>query len=202
LYDAFKREFGVERPARVLFHGLTDRTIVSSLFQKHAIDDTEANFARLCRAYLQLLPDSLRQRNGIILAGVAELLDQLARRRNDVAVGLLTGNVVDGARIKLSYFGLYHHFAFGGYGDRHHRREEVASDAIAAARSHLNGEVQPERTYVVGDTPNDIRCARHIGARAVAVCTGGFSADDLSSERPDWLVNDLSDPTPILQLLS
>jgi len=184
----------------VPIHGLTDRTIASSLFERHGIENSHKNFMRLIRAYLELLPESLRRKQGSILAGVVELLEALARRSN-ASIGLLTGNVADGARIKLSHFGLHDYFAFGGFGDRHHRREDVAAEALEAASEHLNGTASLERTYVIGDTPNDIRCAKHIGARVMAVCTGNYSADQLSEEDPDWLVNDLSDPADILALI-
>jgi len=200
LYGAMTTEFGVDAPKSVPIHGLTDRTIASSLFEQHGIENSHENFKRLIRSYLELLPESLSKKQGSILAGVAELLELLAQRSN-AAIGLLTGNVADGAKIKLNHFGLHHYFSFGGYGDHHHRREDVAAEAFQAAREHLNGSAVLERTYVIGDTPNDIRCAKHIGARVMAVCTGNYSADQLSQERPDWLVNDLSDPTDVLTLL-
>jgi phosphoglycolate phosphatase len=127
------------------------------------------------------------------------LLRQLHGRR-DVALGLLTGNIRAGARIKLGHFGLFDYFAFGGFGDHHLDRDDVAREALAEVKARFDGTVAPERIWVVGDTPLDIRCARAIGARAVAVTTGWHSRAELEPHGPDLLLDDLSDPTPLLRL--
>lgn len=194
-------EFGVDDPANVPVHGMTDRSIAADLFERHAIEDSDENWERFIDAYLSHLPATLAEKGGSVLPGVTALLDQLSNR-DDVALGLLTGNVPDGARYKLEHFGLHHHFTFGGYGKDHHRREEVAEAALASARQHLDHPVSPERVYVIGDTPNDVRCGRHINARVVAVCTGIFSAEELDPAQPDLLLQDLSDFNPILDLLN
>ncbi len=93
---------------------------------------------------------------------------------------------------------MHHYFAFGGFGDHHLDRDDVAREALDAVRRELNGSVNLERIWVVGDTPLDIRCARSIGVRAVAVATGWHSLDELSEHRPDLLLTDLSDPSPLL----
>jgi phosphoglycolate phosphatase-like HAD superfamily hydrolase len=116
------------------------------------------------------------------------------------AVGLLTGNVRAGARVKLGHFDLYHHFAFGGFGDDHLCRNDVAREALAAVQRHLNGDFAADRIWVIGDTPLDIRCARAIGARVAAIGTGFHALDELASEQPDLLLADLSDPEPLLSL--
>jgi phosphoglycolate phosphatase-like HAD superfamily hydrolase len=113
----------------------------------------------------------------------------------------LTGNVRAGAQAKLGHFQLFDHFAFGGFGDLHFDRDDVAREALSAVQSHLDGEVNPERIWVIGDTPLDVRCARAIGARAVAVVTGWHSQEELSASRPDLLLPDLADPTLLLEAL-
>src|SRR5262249_6688287 len=120
--------------------------------------------------------------------------------REQVAVGLLTGNVRAGAWLKLGHYGLDHHFAFGGFGDHHWERDDVAREALAAAHAHLPGRVVPERVWVIGDAPLYVQCARAIGVRAAAVATGWHSRAELAAARPDLLLTDLSDPTPLLQL--
>ena len=132
-----------------------------------------------------------------MLPGVVELLLRL-RDREDVLVGLLTGNVRDGARVKLGHFGLYEHFPFGGYGDHHFDRDDVAREALAEVKRLLNGTADPARIWVVGDTPLDVRLHRAIGARAAAVATGWHTTEELADHRPDLLLTDLSDPAPLL----
>jgi phosphoglycolate phosphatase len=193
---ALAEEFGIPHILdRLQLSGRTDRAIIADLFRLHLLDDTPENHERLRDAYLRHLPSHLHL--GRVLPGIAELLTQLAERP-DVAIGLLTGNVRAGAKVKLGFFGLYDYFAFGGYGDHHLDRDDVAREALAEARRQFNGAVQPERIWVIGDTPLDIRCARSIGARAVAVATGWHSLTELAEHRPDLLLADLSNPAPLL----
>jgi phosphoglycolate phosphatase-like HAD superfamily hydrolase len=165
----------------------------------HLIEDTPDNRRRLCDAYLHHLPRCLGTHPAHILPGIAELLVHLDERE-DAVIGLLTGNLRAGAKVKLGHFGLDHYFAFGGYGDHHLDRDDVAREALAEARLRLNGTVHPDKIWVIGDTPLDIRCARSIGARAVAVATGWHSREELADHRPDLLLNDLADPQALLSM--
>jgi phosphoglycolate phosphatase-like HAD superfamily hydrolase len=195
---ALAEEFGIDKVIDKLeLSGRTDRAIVRDLFAMHAIDDTPANRRRLKTAYLRHLPACLAKTGGRVLPGVAALLEAL-RRRGDVLVGLLTGNVRDGARLKLAHFDLFDHFTVGGYGDDHLDRDEVAREAWGEVRRRLKGVADPSRVWVVGDTPMDVRCARAIGAKAAAVATGWHSAEELSACRPNLLFADLADATPLL----
>jgi phosphoglycolate phosphatase-like HAD superfamily hydrolase len=198
--DALTGEFGVAVRAQVPYSGRTDRAIGSELLRLHDVEDSPANWRRLMNAYLRRLPSTLTSHRGQVLPGITALLKHLSGRQG-VALGLLTGNVREGARLKLGHFGLLHHFAFGGFGDEHTDRDEVARSALAAAHGHLNGTVCAERTWVIGDTPLDVRCARAIGARVAAVATGWHSRAELEASRPDLLLTDLSDPAPLLDRL-
>jgi phosphoglycolate phosphatase-like HAD superfamily hydrolase len=125
-------------------------------------------------------------------------LEQL-RVRGDVALGLLTGNLRQAALRKLTHYGLWDWFLFGGFGDEHLDRNDIAAAALTAARLHLNGSPSGQ-VVVVGDTINDIRCARSIGALAVAVPTGKTPATDLHAAAPDVLVDTLEDAEAVLRL--
>ena len=200
LMTAFSDLFDVAEPKEVPFSGRTDRGIVRSLFRAHGIDDTDLNWHRLKDEYLRRLTIYLPQREGLVLPGIERLLDHLSARQG-VAVGLLTGNVRDGARMKLEHFRLFHHFAFGGYGDHHVDRDDVAREALAACRAHLCHEVLADRVWVIGDTPFDVRCARAIGARVAAVATGWHSRDRLAATAPDLLLDDFDQCDAFLQHL-
>ncbi len=159
LEAALADEFGVMHLIEKLqLSGRTDRAIIRDLFRMHVIDETPDNLRRLTAAYLRRLPACLERNAGRVLPGVAELLRRLSGR-DDVLVGLLTGNVRAGARVKLGHFGLFDHFTVGGYGDHHFDRDDVAREALAEVRRTLNGAAEPERIWVVGDTPLDVRCA-------------------------------------------
>ncbi|MCH5373089.1 MAG: HAD hydrolase-like protein, partial [Planctomycetes bacterium] len=152
-------------------------------------DSNIENWERFHQLYLHHLAAQLPRRDGHVLPGVQDLLEGLARR-TDVAVGLLTGNTPEGAKVKLEYFRIDHHFPFGGYGHLHAERNLVAEAALEIARRRLDHPLTMDRVWVIGDTPRDIACARHIGARAVAVATGWHERDILARQEPDILLDD------------
>lgn len=195
---ALAAEFGVTHAIEKLqLSGRSDRAIMLDMFRLHDLDDRPEHRQRLTAAYLQHLPGCLASHNGRILPGIVALLDELRRRQ--IPTGLLTGNIRAGARVKLGHFGLYEHFAFGGFGDHHLDRDDIAREALAEVKARLNGQHAPERIWVIGDTPLDIRCARAIGARVAAVATGWHNMDELAAHEPDLLLADLSDPTQLLE---
>jgi phosphoglycolate phosphatase-like HAD superfamily hydrolase len=197
---ALYQEFGRVGSEGIDIHGRTDRGIVHSLFQHHGIDYTPDTWQRFRDAYLRALPEQLQIRGGYVLPGVTEVVRDLQARDN-VALGLLTGNMRDGARIKLSHFDLFELFPFGGFGDVHLQRDDVARDAYMAAQQHLGRPPTPDQIWVIGDTPADVSCARAIGARAIAVATGFSAFDDLAGCEPDLLLNDLREAEEWLERL-
>lgn len=197
---ALLAEFGIEKPILPgSMSGRTDRGIARDQFLLHGIEDTAENWQRLMAAYVGNLPRFLVLRGGKVLPGIQEVLEHLSQ--TDVAVGLLTGNVPDGARIKLAYYRLFDYFGFGSFGDRHLTRDEIAHEALTITRQRLGEAVAGEDILVIGDTPLDVQCARAIGARVVAVATGIHSRQDLADTQPDVLLDDLADPTPLWRML-
>lgn len=173
-------------------HGRTDRAIVEDLLRHCGVPATDENWRRFLEEYEARLPAALSARRGRALPGVAELIEELGRRER-VHVGLLTGNVRIGAELKLTHYGLWPNFAFGGFGDERLLRDDVARDAMAAWRRHAGHAGAPTQVWVIGDTPADVTCARAIGARAIAVATGSYGLDQLAAEKPDVLLADLTD---------
>lgn len=198
---AFTEIFEVPLREQIPYSGRTDRAIARDLLRLHGIDDSLDNWQKLLAGYLARLPDSLNKHDGRVLPGILSLLQQL-KQRPDVAIGLLTGNVRAGARVKLGHFQLFDHFAFGGFGDLHFDRDDVAREALGAVRTHVGPHVPPDRIWVIGDTPLDVQCARAIGAKVAAVATGVHSFEQLLASAPDLALHDLADPTPFLDLLS
>jgi phosphoglycolate phosphatase-like HAD superfamily hydrolase len=107
-------------------------------------------------------------------------------------LGLLTGNIQLGAEIKLRKYGLWQHFQFGGFADDHEDRNHIAVAALERGRRILGANLQPQEVVVVGDTPYDVRCGKFIGAKTLAVATGGSKLDELLACAPDWAVKDLT----------
>ena len=129
-------------------------------------------------------------RRARLLPGIAELVPSLADDPR-AALGLLTGNVVHGARVKLAHFGLWGHFPLGAFGSDHAERNLLPAIAVARAEQRWEVSFPPERTFVVGDTPLDIAAGRAIGAVTVAVDTGRTTGR-LDPHAPDHLLRDLA----------
>jgi phosphoglycolate phosphatase-like HAD superfamily hydrolase len=200
LHTALAAEFAVTDPHRIDLSGRTDRGICRELFEVHEIEHTPENWERFQRAYLVGLAQHLTERQGFVLPGVRELIAKL-QQQPDVAMGLLTGNVREGAKRKLLQYGLDQHFVFGGFGDEHHERDDVARAALAAARQHCGAHICGDHIWVIGDTPLDIRCARAIGAKVVAVATGSFTAEQLRAFEADLVVENLAEQVELFEML-
>jgi phosphoglycolate phosphatase len=136
-----------------------------------------------------------------VMPGVRTLLDTLANR-DDVFVGLLTGNFEPGARIKLEYFDLWRYFRCGAYGDDAADRNALVPFALERARGCGLPDLAAEHILVVGDTPHDIACARAVGAVPVGVATGTFTVEQLKATGADIVFRDLSDTDAFLELLN
>lgn len=195
-------EFGSSRPVEgIPTAGRTDRAIVADLFRYYGLEPDDGAWERFLKAYLRHLPRHLAECDGTVLPGIPPLLETLGGR-DDVILGLLTGNFREGARLKLEHYALDAYFTFGGFGDHHLHRDDVAREALAEVRRRCGEEIDPQRIWVIGDTPSDVRCGRAIGANVFAVGTGMFSMDALAAEGPDHLCCDLADPGPLLRLLT
>lgn len=199
---ALAREFGVHGPyTDIPSAGRTDRAITTDLFAFHELEVSADEWSRFMVTYFNLLPEAMAELDGRVLPGIVSLLNALADR-GDVALGLLTGNFREGAMLKLRHYDIHSHFSFGGFGDEHFDRDDVARVALTDTIRFLNRQVEPTEVLVIGDTPNDVKCARAIGARAVAVGTGIFTFDALQQTRPDHLFADFSDYKTFLELLT
>jgi phosphoglycolate phosphatase-like HAD superfamily hydrolase len=116
-----------------------------------------------------------------------------ARDRGDAAVGLLTGNLRRGAEAKLTSRDLWRYFPFGAFADDSEDRDQLGPHALRRAQAHHGVDFAPANTWVIGDTPHDVVCARAFGARALAVATGKHPAAQLQSLRPDAVFENLAD---------
>ncbi|TWT93415.1 Phosphoglycolate phosphatase [Botrimarina colliarenosi] len=200
--ETFAEDFGVAEISReVPFAGCSDRGIAGNLFLAHGIENSEANWDRFRAGYVARITDHVRRCDGLVLPGVFELIDRL-EALGDVHLGLLTGNVAAAAEVKLKHYRLWDRFAFGGFGDDHPDRNDIAMTAVARARERHGGQSDVERIVVIGDTPNDIRCARAVGALAVAAPTGHTPAEVLAAAGPDLLVETLEDADGIVAFLA
>ncbi len=152
-------------------------------------------------AYLGGLAAEIGDGQGVAtLPGVAAVVERLAGS-SDVVLGLVTGNIEEGARIKLHPTGLWPRFQVGAYGSDHMDRRRLPSLAARRAHALLGREFPPADVVVIGDTPHDVDCARACGAVAVAVATGQYPREALLADRPDHFFEDLSDTERVLRAL-
>jgi phosphoglycolate phosphatase-like HAD superfamily hydrolase len=194
--------FGVDGPLdQIDFAGRTDTWIMRQVFQSFNLPATAENFDRFFACYVAALPAALENPQSRVLPGVRALLAALTNR-GDTAQGLLTGNMRVGARAKLEHHRLWSTFAFGAFADDSEDRNELGPHALRRAREHHGVEFRPDQTWIIGDTPHDIACGRAIGARTLAVATGGSTLAELQRHGPTAAVADLSDTAAIVRLLT
>jgi phosphoglycolate phosphatase-like HAD superfamily hydrolase len=152
-------------------------------------------------AYLGVLSAEIGDGGRVVtLPGVTAVVEGLARSP-DAALGLVTGNIEEGARIKLSPTGLWPRFQVGAFGSDHMDRRRLPSLAVRRAQALLGATFTPRDVMVIGDTPHDIDCARAFGAVAVAVATGQYPREELVAENPDLFFEDLGDVEKVLAAL-
>jgi len=198
--QAFAKTFATEFKAvdgieKLQFAGRTDVSLVREFFGIHHIPPTPENFERFFDHYVFWLDQILAQSNGEICRGVTQFLNDLRALPHPPTLGLLTGNIRLGAEIKLRRYGLWDLFVTGGFADDHEERDHIAATALARARRVLGKNLQPKEIVVVGDTPFDIRCGKFIGAKVLAVATGGAKLEELKQRSPDWAVENLTQVT-------
>jgi phosphoglycolate phosphatase-like HAD superfamily hydrolase len=183
--------------------GRTDRIILSDVAARagrtldaELLEELRGKYVASLRREIELPGRGTKA----VMPGVRALLDTLADR-DDVFVGLLTGNFEAGARIKLEYFDLWRYFRCGAYGDDSADRNALVPFALARARGCGLPDLAPEHILVVGDTPHDIACARAVGAVPVGVATGTFTVEQLRATGAEIVFKDLSDTDAFLELL-
>src|SRR5262249_14151261 len=192
LERAFAAHCGTAVPLHDLrFNGMTDPGIVRVGLEQLRRAVEALLVAPLLDDYVRLLPEELANGPGCeVFPGVTALLDALADA-DTVAVGLGTGNVRDGARLKLERAGLDAYFPFGGFGSDHEERAELLRIGVARGAGRLACRPEACRVVVIGDTPYDVAAARAIGASSLAVCTGGCAPDRMHAAGATWIVDDL-----------
>ena len=170
---AFERVHGLDIAIEAIdFAGKTDPLILKEIYQNELDREHSQEEAReIYRHYIFYLREEIKTAEVTVMPGVRELLNTLSGR-DDLALGVATGNIEEGAYIKLSKVNLETHFSFGGFGSDSEIREELVRRAIDRAHTHIDHTDGFEQTYVIGDTPFDINHGRAAGALTVAVSTG------------------------------
>jgi phosphoglycolate phosphatase-like HAD superfamily hydrolase len=201
---AFERVFGVREAFDGFpIAGYTDSYLLSRALTRARIDDTTAAHDAFRATYLEVLAAEIqkpgRGQKGL-MPGVRALLEEVSRRAHFYSA-LLTGNYQAAAAIKLAHFGVADYFSWGAFGEDSADRNELARVALQRAAERAVPPTARQNVVVIGDTPHDVACARAIGARVIAVATGGCSFDELKETGADEVVRDLTDTDALLRFL-
>lgn len=189
---------------RVAMSGKTDPQIALEWLEALQIAQAHLHLPKVLenlQAELRLAADELAAR-GSVLPGVVEVATALAKE--GIVQGILTGNLAPNALVKLEAFDLHHIFdlELGAFGSDHADRTKLVPIALERVRKGLGIVVEPAETWIVGDTPNDLACAKAAGARCLLVATGNYTTDQLEGLGADAVRPDLSDPDEITKLLA
>lgn len=183
--------------------GMTDRAIVRKALTLIGVEPQSEAIDALIACYLSFLDEEVQKteaRSYFVHAGMREAVTE-ARSRSGVAVGLGTGNVRQGARVKLERVGIYDQFAFGGFGCDHEDRVELIRHGARSGAQLLSAPLEACRVVVIGDTPKDVHAAKGIGAVCIGVGTGSFTPQALIEAGADFAFPDISAPGAIEALL-
>ena len=205
IHRALIEVFGVTGPTDHWFDGKTDPQIVRELMRVagHGDEHIDARMEPLFDRYVKCLHEELRDpaHSAQPLPGVHALLDALAER-DDVILGLLTGNLAGGARAKLQAVGIDpERFLVGAYGSDHELRPQLPAIAQRRAREALGVDIAGESIVVIGDTPADIQCGRGVGARAIGVATGRYTVEALAEHGATAAFADLTDTDAVVRAI-
>lgn len=183
--------------------GMTDRAIVRAGLLAAGRPATGEEIDRVLAAYVEILEREVARadpREYRLHAGMQQAVDE-ARSHGHIALGLGTGNIREGARVKLTRVGIYHRFSFGGFGSDHEDRTELIRIGAERGAARLGVPLAECRVVVIGDTPKDVAAAKGIGAEAVGVATGHFSVEQLARAGADRAFRDLDERGAIRALI-
>lgn len=180
--------------------GKTDPLILREMYGNGLSRDyTEAEAEKFYEEYAVFLEEEVEKSSINIMPGIPYLIENLSWR-TDMLLGIATGNIEPGARIKLRKSGLDSHFSVGGYGSDSGSREALIRIAIERAETRLRDKEGFEKIFVIGDTPHDIVHGRAAGAVTVAVATGRYSLTELREHSPDHLFEHLADYENVIRI--
>jgi len=185
---AFADQLGSRTVADFGFGGMTDRAIAREGLRRGGLAPAETELDAFLERYLAYLAEELPRSAGYrVLAGVTTALDGLEALRDagqPIAIGLGTGNLERGARLKLEPGSLWHRFTFGGYGSDHEDRALLLERGAVRGAEALRVARPGVRVVVIGDTPRDVAAAHAIGAHCIAVASGPFDGPALAAHGP------------------
>ena len=200
---ALREVFGATGPENHRYDGKTDPQIVREVMRLEGHHDAhiDERMDALMTLYLTRLERELEDADTFVYPGVPELLEAL-EARHDTILGLLTGNLREGAHAKLRAAGIDPaRFRVGAFGSDHEHRPELPALARRRAQAELGLDLEGDHLVVIGDTPADIECGRSLGVRAIGVATGSYTVEELLRCGPHAVFETLADTDRVVSAI-
>jgi phosphoglycolate phosphatase-like HAD superfamily hydrolase len=197
---SFEEIFSIKNAFKdITMAGKTDIQIMKEGIRKHNLPYNDKIIQKIVETYIKNLSIQINNNNKHIKPGVKDLLELLSRESSNYAIGLLTGNIEEGARIKLGAFGLNHYFPSGAFGSDSEDRNELLPIAVEKYKKILGIPIKFKDCIIIGDTPRDVYCAKPYGASCIAVATGPYSYGELLRTEADIVIKDLLDTRTVIK---
>lgn len=177
--------------------GKTDIQIMKEALRIHGLNHQDGSIETLCLCYLKYLSLQINNPARHLKPFIHKTLNLLSKTK-DITLGLLTGNIKEGAKIKLSPFGIDRYFSIGAFGDDDENRNRLLPVAVERFRELYKEDIDYRDCIIIGDTPRDVECAKVHGAIAVAVATGHYPYESLLETDADIVLRDISGLMPFI----
>lgn len=185
--EVWSREANIDA---ISFGGRTDHWLAGAVLRENGVEPSVENRRLLLERYVTVFPQEMADTTPTLMKGADRAVAAVAEDGR-WHQSLLTGNVRPTAYLKVGHFGLAHHFTWGAFCDGHEERDDLARHGLALAKEKLGAQLSGDRIVIIGDTVRDVRCARAIGARVIAVATGADTMEELAKAGPDELIQSL-----------
>lgn len=190
---AFEEVFSIPAAFKgIVMAGKTDIQIMKEALKRHGLESEDGNLSLLCKSYINHLKREIDNPRRHLKPSIKEAL-MILSSKGDISLGLLTGNIRQGARIKLSPFGIDHYFSIGAFGDDDEDRNRLLPIAVKRFKEFFGRNIDYRDCIIIGDTPRDVECAKLHGAIAIAVATGPYPYESLSLTKADMVLRDISE---------
>lgn len=199
---AFKNLFSINNAFNdISMAGKTDIQIMKEGLSKHGLASNNGIIPAIVEAYLKYLSIEINNVHKCLKPGIMEAVETIKNDNDSFTLGLLTGNIERGARIKLEPFGLNPYFASGAFGSDHEDRNSLLPIAVKRFNKIIGKTIGFNDCVIIGDTPRDIYCAKPYGAKCIAVATGHYLESALKKAGADIVMTDLSDTKTLLSAI-
>lgn len=198
---AFYQMFSIRDAfAGVTMAGKTDIQIIGEGLSIHALPSGDGVLSSIVSQYIRNLRIEINNKRKRVMPGVVELLNAL-KAMDGYWLGLLTGNIERGARIKLGVFDLNEYFPVGAFGDDSEDRNRLLPVAVQKLGKAEDIDIDYSDCIVIGDTPEDVQCSKPFGATSIVVSTGPYNYESLLETGADYVLRDLSHAMDLIDKL-